>query len=781
MRINHNIPAMNAHRLLNVNNAFATKSLEKLSSGKRINRAGDDAAGMAITEKMRAQINGLKMASRNSLDGVSLVQTAEGAMAEIDSMLQRMRELSVQAANGTSTEGDRGAIQDEINQLTSEVNRIANGTEYNTRHILRGNEGPNSNTVVQKMSTGEVAKTKTDGLDINAPSEILNTDLKNKTLTVEVNGQKTEVNLQGFDGDDNKTLTGGELLTRINDALGDEAVAVFTSDYQIEIRTIKPGGAQNIRLEGSAVPELFTTGFDPTNNNRINIYGKAEDSGGTSNGAFYFDKAPEDGSFIIVGNERIDFYDSSKAPYVGSNKAIDISLDTPEGKITNVTESQKYDPEASPIKVGQFEFEIDKDFKAGDKILINGVEFTAVEGSTSKDNEFQIDDTSTPKTAAEWLAKKVADHPNLSKIYSSASATKVGPAEEAGAASKVVGGTNQFTFNAGVDGAIGNFDIKFATGGSESAAFSADGKTLTVTLLNTKNNYNASDIQGLIRGASTNKPAGLDLSSFTVTSDGLTDAIDATATVNETITLTGGKDEVTKPKLTFETSSYTKLTAEMSRTKSPEDIVKEIKNNIQLNDVKFSINANNSKELLLEAKQIGFNGNLTSLEGTLEEFNTNLQVGANTGQSFRLEVGDIRAKSLRISSDKPTGNPGVNGAAYVEITNVTDGVSSTNVEYAIDVSDEAKASAAIKVFDNAILNVTRERSKLGATQNRLEHTIANLDNTNENLTAAMSRIEDTDMALEMANFQKLNVLQQAGVSMLAQANQQPQSILKLLG
>ncbi|WFD12399.1 flagellin [Tepidibacter hydrothermalis] len=219
----------------------------------------------------------------------------------------------------------------------------------------------------------------------------------------------------------------------------------------------------------------------------------------------------------------------------------------------------------------------------------------------------------------------------------------------------------------------------------------------------------------------------------------------------------------------------------MSRTKSPEDIVAEIKKNIQLNDVKFEINPNNTKELLLEAKEVGFNGNLTSLEGTLEEFNTNLQVGANTGQSFRLEVGDIRAKSLRISSDKPTGNPGVNGAAYVEITNVTDGVSSTNVEYAIDVSEEAKASAAIKVFDNAILEVTRERSKLGATQNRLEHTIANLDNTNENLTAAMSRIEDTDMALEMANFQKLSVLQQAGVSMLAQANQQPQSILKLLG
>ena len=137
MRINHNIPAMNAHRLLGVNNLAGSKTLEKLSSGKRINRAGDDAAGMAISEKMRAQIKGLTMASKNSLDGVSLVQTAEGAMGEVHSMLQRMRELAVQAANGTSADSDRQAIQDEINQLTSEVNRISNGTEYNTRNILK--------------------------------------------------------------------------------------------------------------------------------------------------------------------------------------------------------------------------------------------------------------------------------------------------------------------------------------------------------------------------------------------------------------------------------------------------------------------------------------------------------------------------------------------------------------------------------------------------------------------------------------------------------------------
>ncbi len=142
----------------------------------------------------------------------------------------------------------------------------------------------------------------------------------------------------------------------------------------------------------------------------------------------------------------------------------------------------------------------------------------------------------------------------------------------------------------------------------------------------------------------------------------------------------------------------------------------------------------------------------------------------------------MRAKNLRISADNPTRNTGVKGASYVSTgATVTDGISSSMVEYAVDVTTEEKATAAITVFNNAIVQVAAERSRLGATQNRLEHTIANLDNTAENLTSAMSRIEDTDMALEMSEFQKLNVLQQAGVSMLAQANQQPQSILKLLG
>jgi flagellin len=141
MRINNNIPALNTHRILNINTEAMQKTLEKLSSGKRINRASDDAAGLAISQKMKAQINGLKQASRNSLDGISLIQTAEGALNEVHSMLQRMRELCVQGANGVYKDEDLGAVADEIKELTEQINKIATDTEFNGIPILKGDLG----------------------------------------------------------------------------------------------------------------------------------------------------------------------------------------------------------------------------------------------------------------------------------------------------------------------------------------------------------------------------------------------------------------------------------------------------------------------------------------------------------------------------------------------------------------------------------------------------------------------------------------------------------------
>ena len=138
MRINHNLSAMNANRQIGINTTAQSKSIEKLSSGLRINRAGDDAAGLSISEKMRGQIRGLEQASSNAQDGISLIQTAEGALNETHSILQRMRELSVQAANDTNQDTDREMISKEFTALQEEITRLASDTEFNEKKLLDG-------------------------------------------------------------------------------------------------------------------------------------------------------------------------------------------------------------------------------------------------------------------------------------------------------------------------------------------------------------------------------------------------------------------------------------------------------------------------------------------------------------------------------------------------------------------------------------------------------------------------------------------------------------------
>ena len=181
MRINNNVMALNAHRQLGMNQAGASKSMEKLSSGFRINRAGDDAAGLAISEKMRGQIRGLKQAARNAQDGISLIQTAEGALNETHAILQRMRELAVQASTDTNTPADRAEIQKEIDQLATEITRISTDTEFNTQKLLDGefgsifhigaNQGQNVDLGINDMGAnalsveGVVSKAKETGIE----------------------------------------------------------------------------------------------------------------------------------------------------------------------------------------------------------------------------------------------------------------------------------------------------------------------------------------------------------------------------------------------------------------------------------------------------------------------------------------------------------------------------------------------------------------------------------------------------------------------------------------
>lgn len=269
MRINHNIAALNTHRQLSQANNMNQGSMEKLSSGLRINKAADDAAGLAISEKMRGQIRGLETAQRNAQDGISLIQTAEGALNETHSILQRTRELAVQASNDTNTDTDRGEIQKEIDQLTEEIDRIANSTEFNTQKLLDGSKGTgntidasaeifsqNSDSFSITSSVDNTTVTDSGSFFLEVGSEASTADTYNYTLTNSDGTSSTgtitsggtiatagvtltagasvgEGDTLGLNVQDDKTTTEGELKFQIGSNTGQQ-INVDINDMSAE-------------------------------------------------------------------------------------------------------------------------------------------------------------------------------------------------------------------------------------------------------------------------------------------------------------------------------------------------------------------------------------------------------------------------------------------------------------------------------------------------------------------------------------------------------------------
>ena len=212
MIVQHNITAMNANRMLGLTTGSLSKSTEKLSSGYRINRAADDAAGLTISEKMRKQIRGLDQASTNAEDGVSAVQTAEGALTEVHSMLQRMNELAVQASNGTNSTSDRQAIQDEISQLNTEIDRVAETTKFNEIYLLKGDEG--TKKVNLKAHDAGLKGTLTDNGDGTATFKM---DALKAGEKVTIGGK--EYTIGGKDADLNDIIDNADLANSHSDVV----------------------------------------------------------------------------------------------------------------------------------------------------------------------------------------------------------------------------------------------------------------------------------------------------------------------------------------------------------------------------------------------------------------------------------------------------------------------------------------------------------------------------------------------------------------------------------
>lgn len=240
MVVQHNMQAANANRMLNVTTSAQSKSTEKLSSGYRINRAADDAAGLTISEKMRKQIRGLDQASTNAQDGVSSVQTAEGALTEVHSMLQRMNELATQAANGTnSKDSDRQAIQDEIDQLTTEIDRVSETTKFNETYLLKGEAG--TKTINMKAHDAGLKGTLTDNGDgtatfvMDSLKDGDSVSIGGKTYTI--GSKKADVdavvNAKITKADDKFTVNGQEITVVANytaDKAADQKAGKYTLD-----------------------------------------------------------------------------------------------------------------------------------------------------------------------------------------------------------------------------------------------------------------------------------------------------------------------------------------------------------------------------------------------------------------------------------------------------------------------------------------------------------------------------------------------------------------------
>jgi len=257
MIINHNISALNTYRQLSINVTAGNRSLEKLSSGYRINRAGDDAAGLAISEKMRGQIRGLNMASKNAQDGISLIQTAEGALNETHSILQRMRELAVQAANGTNTDADRAEIQKEIEQLKSEINRISTDTEFNTMKLLDGSLSnkvtiDDNNNIAKLTAVTAISDNLLEG---NYTIEISNSDVAANILT------GTDDNTTGAD---NIVITGtvamGNYRLEVAD-LGAAGPDTFDLTLYFNDNIVAQASEQTLTADATDPAEIVLGGF----------------------------------------------------------------------------------------------------------------------------------------------------------------------------------------------------------------------------------------------------------------------------------------------------------------------------------------------------------------------------------------------------------------------------------------------------------------------------------------------------------------------------------------
>lgn len=646
MVVQHNLTAMNSNRMLGVTTSAQAKSSEKLSSGYRINRAADDAAGLTISEKMRKQIRGLDRASTNAEDGVSAVQTAEGALTEVHSMLQRMNELATQASNGTNSESDRDAIQAEINQLTTEIDRVAETTKFNEIYLLKGNRA------------GAVTTQKVAAHDAGLKGTL--TDLGGGTSTFALD----------------KALENGDKVT------------IAGQEYTI-------GTSENHKEPG----ELNTS---------------------------------TDG-----------YVKSTVAPFITTTLNAGDSV-TYQGNTYTLTDKIAAD---------------DLKWKAGDKVKVGGVEFTVATGSGAPD---EAAGTVGVDVVAKFVESALADGKQVVGTNVTVSETKAGTT----AAADVTKAGNFTIVSALEAGEISSAKVVDKT--AATIAKAGAGLSTTAATFDTGDSVT---IAGVTTTATAETP---------IAAKDVYDAVNA-LDVGDTVIVGSGTDQVTYTivdEADVDEEAF-KLTKDAILAKIHDGDSVSTDGGTTTNTVIGDIALPKSDEKVISAKE-AYSMMAEELQKASSIGTDEAAAVTNDGNGkFTITQGSVEVKkslsfNLHVGSDADMTN---------KITVDIDAMDAAGLGVKnLNVSDETGTAAtyAIDAIADAISKVSAQRSALGAVQNRLEHTIANLDNVVENTTAAESRIRDTDMASEMVEYSKNNILAQAGQSMLAQANQSTQGVLSLL-
>ena len=655
MVVQHNMQAANANRMLNVTTGQQAKSTEKLSSGYRINRAADDAAGLTISEKMRKQIKGLDRASTNAEDGVSAVQTAEGALTEVHSMLQRMNELATQASNGTNSESDRSAIQDEISQLTTEIDRVAETTKFNETYLLKGNtDGTTSDMKINAHDAG-LKGVLTDNGD-NATFELP----------------------KDLEKGDKVTIAGTEYT------IGDKAGTSTTDGYNTY------ANVQNSVIgAGDSVTD--------TSGNTYTFVDKIANANDWNNGT----------KFTITDEQ-------------GNSKEYTIAA------ATNLTANEIKNTDAKELIAKELA-------NPSHKVTMTAYN----DGTTTKDVNAEVVSSldSKERSSVAWAGKTV----------------------------------NAFKTEATANGGLNNADVK---------SVSIGGKDTTITANRPVSSSDIADVVGSMKAGDQ-----LKVGTKTLTIADKTDAKNGEYTVTDALkAINVNADDMDAVEFAIKSSNKDgiKMLASKGITNDATADTTPTLNGTNAVTVVGATSSDNNANTITKAE---------AYEKMAKELQTASSIGTDDGAEakvtnhgngkFTIEKGtasvtDSLSFSLHVGADADMTN---------KITVGIDSMSAAGLGIkGINVKDDSGIAAtyAIDAIADAVSKVSSQRSSLGAVQNRLEHTISNVDNVVENTTSAESRIRDTDMAKEMVNYSKNNILAQAGQSMLAQANQSNQGVLSLL-